>query len=305
MRGFQEGSRSMPDAAIAIPFDAYTGEDPFAFVSYAHKDAPIVFPQILQLHKKGYRLWYDEGIDPGNEWPDEVARALAHCSLFIVFVSGAALASRNVRNEINFALNRGTRFLAIHLEPCELPPGLELRMGDLQAILKWRMDEAHYWRKLLKALPDSLAAGTRAPAKPPGCFVHRITAGDRVAEEEALLVEMSVTAEFGRRGVFRMVERNALQGLLAEAALMSPLRAQGLTEPSGGRIIEADYVVTGHCSRDESGRFALQTFLSGKDEGTIAGATTRSATCVGSPDYEALALANVDELLRGFRPRNP
>lgn len=146
----------MPDVTLHPPFEAYLGKKPYIFVSYAHKDGEAVFAEIRRLHDKGYRIWYDEGIDPGNEWPEEIAKSLEGADLFLVFITSAAIQSSNVRNEIYFALNRGKRFLAVHLEEARLPSGLELRMGDLQAILKWRMTADNYERKLTKALGNGL-----------------------------------------------------------------------------------------------------------------------------------------------------
>ncbi len=147
----------MPDVDLPLPFEAYTGDQPYVFVSYAHRDGHRVFPELQALHDNGFRIWYDEGIDPGNEWPDEIAKALHRASFFLVFISPAAVESRNVRNEINFALNREKPFLAIHLEDVHLPPGLELRMGDIQAIMKWRMSEEHYAKKVASSLPATVS----------------------------------------------------------------------------------------------------------------------------------------------------
>ena len=88
----------MADTELEPPFEAYRGDEPFIFVSYAHKDAASVFPELQTLRDAGYRIWFDEGIDPGNEWPDQIARALKRASMFLVFISPAAVASRNVRN---------------------------------------------------------------------------------------------------------------------------------------------------------------------------------------------------------------
>ena len=123
----------MPDVDLPLPFEAYTGEKPFVFASYAHKDGRLVFPELRALHEKGLRIWYDEGIDPGNEWPEEIANALQRASFFIVFISRAAVESRNVKKEINFALNEGKPLLAIHIEDTKLPPGLAFQIGDIQA----------------------------------------------------------------------------------------------------------------------------------------------------------------------------
>jgi hypothetical protein len=155
-RQLAEGLRTEQNQPSAEPFEAYIGPLPYAFVSYAHKDSDAVFPGISRLHAQGYRIWYDEGIDPGNEWPEEIGRYLAGCSFFIVFVSPNAVQSHNVRNEINFALKKRKPFLAIHIVETTMPDGLELQMGAIEAILKYRMSEESYCRKLAKKLPGAL-----------------------------------------------------------------------------------------------------------------------------------------------------
>jgi len=148
----------MSDVDVPPPFEAYKGNESYIFASYAHKDGKVIFPEIKYLHDQGYRIWYDEGIDPGNEWPEDVAKALANASLFLVFISSNAVNSRNVRNEINFALNNTKPFIAVHIMETQLPLGLALRMGDIQAVLKYRMNQASYSRKMLTTLPAHLRA---------------------------------------------------------------------------------------------------------------------------------------------------
>lgn len=143
----------MPDVAAPVPFSAYVGPNPYVFVSYAHSDGSFVFEDLTWLRDAGFRIWFDEGIDPGNEWPEEVALALERASAFLVYVSSRSIESRNVRNEINYALNRGLPFIAVHIEETVLPPGLALRMGDIQALLRWRMSAENYRGKILKVLP--------------------------------------------------------------------------------------------------------------------------------------------------------
>lgn len=146
----------MPDVDIKAPFGAYRGTEEFVFVSYAHKDGSAVFPDITYLHQQGYRIWYDEGIDPGNEWSEEIAKALVGSSYFLVFVSPNAAESHNVRNEINFALARKKPFLAVHLVETSLPVGLELQMGSIQAVMRFRMSDESYRQKICSVLPLSL-----------------------------------------------------------------------------------------------------------------------------------------------------
>jgi hypothetical protein len=153
----------MAGVNIGLPCAAYTGDEPFAFISYAHLDADAVYPEIQRLDLMGYRIWYDEGIDPGNEWPEEVASALKRSMQFIVFVTQRAINSRNVRNEINYALKLDKPFFAIHLDETELPPGMDLQMSSIQGIFKWRMKEQAYVRNLERALPKTIGQPALSP----------------------------------------------------------------------------------------------------------------------------------------------
>lgn len=143
----------MTDVRIDIPCSAYNGDEPFAFISYAHADASLVYPEILRISLLGCRVWFDEGIDPGNEWPDEIASALQRSTVFFVFITPQSVQSKNVRNEINLAIKLGKTVVAIHMEDTALPGGLDLQMSSTQAVMKWTMGEQGYIRKLKKVLP--------------------------------------------------------------------------------------------------------------------------------------------------------
>ena len=147
--------------SIGIPFFAYKGNKSYIFISYAHRDAASVFSIINAFHDLGYHIWYDEGIDPGNEWPEEIAGALERCGLFVVFISPHSVDSINVRNEINFALSENKPIIAIHLEETRLTAGLKLQIGSKQAIMRFRMDDASFLHKCTASFD---AIGIRLPS---------------------------------------------------------------------------------------------------------------------------------------------
>jgi len=152
----QAADRHVPQDNPQLPFEAYVGLEPYVFASYSHKDDVLVFPELMSLHQAGVRIWYDEGVAPAAEWPEYIAGALDQATSFLVFISRNAVQSRNVRNEIGMALKRDKPFLAVHLEDTPLPLGLELRMGDIQAIMKWKVAEDYYRRKINSAFPASV-----------------------------------------------------------------------------------------------------------------------------------------------------
>ena len=134
-----------------LPYPAYHGDEPYIFVSYSHKDSDKVFKEIKRLNEDGYRVWYDEGIAPGNEWTDEIASALENCSLFVVFLTKNSVMSPNVKNEIDFAIDEKIPAIGIYLEECSLQGGLKLRFKNKQAILKYTMDDEEYVYRYNKA----------------------------------------------------------------------------------------------------------------------------------------------------------
>jgi len=150
---------------MSIPFEAYQGKEPFIFVSYAHKDSDVVYGEIKRLHEEGYRIWYDEGISPANEWPEEIAEAIKKCSTFLVFISPQSVESKNVKNEINYALSKNKKFIAVHAKKTILPSGLELQMGSIQAIMKFQMEVERYYRKLFSSIHPSIKRGDQSITK--------------------------------------------------------------------------------------------------------------------------------------------
>ena len=117
----------------------YGGKEPYVFVSYCHKDRDAVFPVIERLARDGYRVWYDEGIDPGSEWPEIIAQHLSGCTVCIAFLSAQSLNSHNCRREINFALMKKKPLITVVLEPVQLSLGMEMQLSLAQAILKYTL----------------------------------------------------------------------------------------------------------------------------------------------------------------------
>jgi len=134
------------------PFPAYKGDEPYIFVSYSHKDASAVFPELTKLRNQGFNIWFDEGIEPGAEWREEIGAAILNARVFLYFVSEAAVQSENCRKEVGLADKQKIPTIAIHLEETRLPPGLELTLSDRQAILKHKIPDSEFREKLVSRI---------------------------------------------------------------------------------------------------------------------------------------------------------
>lgn len=116
-------------------FAPYEGSEPFVFVSYAHKDTDIVLPIIRGLHDRGVRVWYDGGVEVGNEWPEYIAEHLAKSFCVVGFVSRNFGDSHNCRREINFAIEERKEPIVIYMESKSLlSPGMRMQLGSLHAL---------------------------------------------------------------------------------------------------------------------------------------------------------------------------
>ncbi len=134
------------------PLSEYKGNEPYVFVSYSHKDVSSVYPELTWLRNSGFNVWYDEGIDAGTEWSEELANSIEGAKLFLYFVTPDSAESMNCRNELNFALGKEIRVLAVHLKKTDLPGGLSLSLSARQAILKHAMPTEEYRDKLRNRL---------------------------------------------------------------------------------------------------------------------------------------------------------
>ena len=97
-------------------FKPYEGSRPFVFISYAHRQSDTVLDTIRILHEKGWRLWYDEGIPAGSDWPTNIAQHMQSCERVIFFLSARALASHNCYSEMKAAARLGKPILLVRLE---------------------------------------------------------------------------------------------------------------------------------------------------------------------------------------------
>lgn len=130
----------------------YIGEEPYIFVSYAHKDSEVVMRAIALLQQSGFRVWYDEGIDPGSEWPDTIEKYLERSSYFIGFISANALDSNYCKCELHTAFNERKKMLIVYLENIKLEGGLKMQLSSRQAIHWYKYEsENAFFKKLLTA----------------------------------------------------------------------------------------------------------------------------------------------------------
>ncbi|NNE41893.1 MAG: TIR domain-containing protein, partial [Marinicaulis sp.] len=130
------------------PFEAYRGDDPYIFVSYAHADSETVYPLLISLRERGVNIWYDEGIEPGSKWREELSSAIEHADKVLFVVSKKSAASVNCEREIDYALSLTVPVQVVYIENVELPSALSFSLGSHQAITKSHYDDDAFQQKV-------------------------------------------------------------------------------------------------------------------------------------------------------------
>ena len=102
---YNGGIKKRGGDTLRCNFTPYEGKKRYIFVSYSHKDSEKVIPIMEYIAKKGYRLWYDEGLTPSSEWTEDIEQHIKHCYIFLALISRNAQESENCQDEIVFAKN--------------------------------------------------------------------------------------------------------------------------------------------------------------------------------------------------------
>ena len=106
----------------------YDGDEPYIFVSFCHKDEANVYPMIERLVVDGYRVWFDDGLHPGDDWPDVIAEHLYNSTTCLIVASSAYVQSSNCKNEMTFAINYNKPIVSVILEKFNMPNGLKMQI---------------------------------------------------------------------------------------------------------------------------------------------------------------------------------
>ena len=152
-KAFASGSETLEKKEKpAEPLRAPEDDGPFLFISYAHKNKARILPIIHRLQQDGYRVWYDNDIHPGTEWPEIIASRVEQCAVFLPFMTKEYMLSENCKRELHYAGDQNKTRTLVFLEQVELTSGMKLQHGLQQAILAFSFsDPEELFRRLYEA----------------------------------------------------------------------------------------------------------------------------------------------------------
>jgi len=102
------------------------------FLSYASADRERALALADALEGAGVRVWLDRrSIAGGTSWNAEIVRGIQDCAALLL-TSAAAVRSRNVQRELQFAVEFDRAILPVRLEATEYPAEMRYALAGVQ-----------------------------------------------------------------------------------------------------------------------------------------------------------------------------
>ncbi|MGH8216204.1 MAG: TIR domain-containing protein [Rhodanobacteraceae bacterium] len=110
------------------------------FISYARADKARVAPLVAAIEAKGWSVWWDPEISPGQEFDDQIEAEIDAAKAVLVVWTPVSVASRWVRGEAREAAERGI-LVPVRFEQARLP--MDVRAIHTTDLDGWREDPSH------------------------------------------------------------------------------------------------------------------------------------------------------------------
>jgi len=159
------------------------------FISYAREDQDFVLDLATRLKQRAVPIWLDQwDIPPGADWDQSIDAALHQCDWLIIVLSPAAVASKQVRGELQTALDENKQVVPVLYKASPLPR--QLRLIQNVDFSKHGLNDEHAIDQLAQNLRGSQdeSAQTQAPHPPNRMKPNRLFALVAALSSIALLL---------------------------------------------------------------------------------------------------------------------
>lgn len=113
---------------------AYSGNEKYIFISYRHTDIDVVKRIVADMQSRDYRIWWDEGIKPSEDFTEVIANRLKDSDVLFSFLSEGYLTSDFCLDELNYGIKNHKKIVPIKMDDVELPSGIDLRLIRIHMI---------------------------------------------------------------------------------------------------------------------------------------------------------------------------
>jgi adenylate cyclase len=260
------------------------------FVSYARSDKARVAPLVAAIEAKGWSVWWDPEITPGQEFDDQIELEINAAKAVLVVWTPVSVASRWVRGEAREAAERG-KLVPVRFYEARLP--MDVRAIHTTDLDGWDEDIASApAQECLRALAAMIArhggtaaSGAKSPSvKEPARFTICVLpfanmSGDKEQEYFSDGITEDIITDLSKVSALAIVSRNSFfinkDQQLDISKVVRELKATHVLEGSvrkvGGRVrissqlvevASGNHIWAERYDRDASDIFELQDEIS-------------------------------------------
>ena len=131
------------------------------FISYARADKARVAPLVAAIQARGWSVWWDPAMSPGQEFDDQIDAELMSAKAVLVVWTPTSVVSRWVRGEARDAADRGV-LVPVRFEQARLP--IDVRAIHTTDLDDWREDPASEAAQVCLQALSSMIARVQAAA---------------------------------------------------------------------------------------------------------------------------------------------
>jgi adenylate cyclase len=192
------------------------------FVSYARIDKARVAPLVAAIEAKGWSVWWDPDIAPGQEFDDQIEAEINAAKAVVVVWTPTSVASRWVRGEAREAAERGI-LVPVRFEQARLP--MDVRAIHTTDIDGWGGNpDSPQAQELLRALAATIARSqtakpggastVAAPEKPAARFTICVLpfanmSGDQEQEYFSDGITEDIITDLSKVSALEVISRNS------------------------------------------------------------------------------------------------
>lgn len=112
----------------------YNGSEPYIYICYSQRDWESAKMIIDALHSRGYRIWWDAGVQVGEMWVDKILERLSNSEACILLLSEKFENSNACMNELDFMVWRSKPIIPICLNDYDPNISIELSIGIVRTM---------------------------------------------------------------------------------------------------------------------------------------------------------------------------
>ncbi len=131
------------------------------FISYSRADGAIVKKIVKRLRDLSFDIWIDTGVIGGRKFNEEIAKAIAECDFFLLFISTNSMSSDYIVKEVDVAHEKDKKIILLRLDDVLIPSKLSMQLAGIQWINAQQSRE--WFSQLLIALGSPSTSYTSHP----------------------------------------------------------------------------------------------------------------------------------------------